>query len=43
MMPIGSIGQRSNPGAYTIRRSVLQPSPNAVCIIRGNGMRTGDC
>ncbi|MBX9465451.1 MAG: hypothetical protein KL840_21190 [Aquamicrobium sp.] len=43
MMPTGSIGQRSNPGAYTIRRSVLQPSPNAVCIIRGNGMRTGDC
>ena len=43
MMPTGSIGQRSNPGEYTIRRSVLQPSPNAVCIIRGNGMRTGDC
>ncbi len=43
MMPTGSIGQRSNPGAYTIRRSVLQPSPNAVCILRDNGMRTGDC
>jgi hypothetical protein len=43
MMATGSIGQRANPGAYTIRRSVLQPSPNAVCIIRDNGMRTGDC
>lgn len=30
-------------GSYTVRRSVLQPSPNSVCIIRGNGMRTGDC
>jgi len=43
MMATGSIGQRSNPGAYTIRRSVLQPSPNAVCILRDNGMSTGDC
>lgn len=43
MMATGSIGQRANPGAYTIRRSVLQHSPNSVCIIRHNGMRTGDC
>lgn len=28
---------------YTIRRSVLQKSPTAVCIIRGDGVRTGDC
>lgn len=43
MMATGTIGQRSAPGSYTVRRSVLQPSPTSVCIIRGNGMRTGDC
>lgn len=42
MMATGSIGQRSS-GSYVVRRSVLQPSPNSVCIIRDNGMRTGDC
>ena len=42
MMATGTVGSRSS-GAYTIRRSVLQPSPNSVCIIRQNGMRTGDC
>jgi len=29
--------------AYTMRRSVLQNSPNAVCIIHANGTQTGDC
>jgi hypothetical protein len=28
---------------YTIRRSVLQPSPSAVCIIASDGTRSGDC
>ncbi len=42
-MSTGSIGNRGNSGAYTIRRSVLQPTPNSVCVIRANGMRTGDC
>lgn len=28
---------------YTIRRSVLQDSPNSICIIRSNGTRSGDC
>lgn len=41
-MPTGTVGQRST-GSYTVRRSVLQPSPSSVCIIRNNGMRTGDC
>jgi hypothetical protein len=36
----GSIGYR---GTYTERRSVLQASPQSVCIIRDNGMRSGDC
>jgi hypothetical protein len=36
----GSIGR---PGTYTERRSVLQPSPQSVCIIRDNGTRFGDC
>lgn len=28
---------------YTMRRSVLQTSPSAVCIIHASGARTGDC
>jgi hypothetical protein len=36
----GSIGYR---GLYTERRSILQPSPHSVCVIRDNGIRTGDC
>ncbi|MGC4026682.1 MAG: hypothetical protein QM744_16995 [Mesorhizobium sp.] len=39
-MQVGSIDQGST---YTIRRSVLQPSPDAVCIIRQDGSRTGAC
>lgn len=40
MMTTGSI----RPGdSYTIRRSVLQPSPNATCIIRRDGSRAGQC
>lgn len=41
-MATGTIGSRTS-GTYTVRRSVLQPSPSSVCIIRSNGMRTGDC
>ena len=41
-MATGSIGQRKDV-SYTIRRSVLQGSPDAVCIIHPNGMSTGDC
>lgn len=41
-MATGTIGPRSG-GTYTVRRSVLQPTPSSVCIIRSNGMRTGDC
>jgi hypothetical protein len=39
-MSTGSIGQGTR---YTIRKSVLQSAPNAICIIRDNGMRSGDC
>lgn len=42
MMATGTVGQRG-ASSYTIRRSVLQPTPASVCIIRDNGMRTGDC
>ena len=44
-MATGSIGPAggASGGSYTIRRSVLQSSPNAICIIRKNGARTGDC
>ena len=40
LMSTGSIGGTTS---YTIRRSVLQSSPDAVCIIRGDGARSGDC
>ncbi|NMG41162.1 hypothetical protein GRZ55_18120 [Chelativorans sp. ZYF759] len=36
-------GATRQGGTYTERRSVLQASPNSVCIIRDNGMRSGDC
>lgn len=38
----GFTSQRAG-SSYTVRRSVLQPTPASVCIIRSNGMRTGDC
>ena len=40
MTATGSTGQGSG---YTIRRSVLQASPDSVCIIGSNGLRSGDC
>ncbi|WP_353644590.1 hypothetical protein [Mesorhizobium sp. WSM2239] len=40
LMSTGSIGGTTS---YTIRRSVLQSSPDAVCIIRSDGVRSGDC
>lgn len=39
----GSIGSAGAPGSYIIRRSVLQSSPGAVCIIRSDGTRSGEC
>ena len=36
----GSIGYK---GTYVMRRSVLQSSPDAVCILRDNGTRSGAC
>ncbi len=43
-MSTGSINPAGRGGgSYTIRRSVLQSSPQSVCIIRKNGLRTGDC
>ena len=35
-------GSIAPSGSYTIRRSVLQKS-GAVCIIRADGQRSGDC
>lgn len=40
MTSTGSIGSSSS---YTVRRSVLQPSPDSVCIIRADGRRSGEC
>ena len=40
----GSIPQRSrHTTIYTVRKSILQDSPDAVCIIGSNGSKTGDC
>ena len=36
----GSIGHRDT---YTLRRSVLQPMPSSVCVIRNDGTRSGEC
>ncbi|KGF69969.1 membrane protein [Hoeflea sp. BAL378] len=39
----GSIPNRSGHTIYTVRKSILQDSPGALCIIQSNGMKTGDC
>jgi len=39
-MSTGSVG---TDRSYTIRRSVLQTSPDSICIIRADGTRSGDC
>ncbi|UUP17119.1 hypothetical protein [Nitratireductor thuwali] len=38
----GSLPQRRGE-TITLRRSVLQPTASAVCVIRANGVRTGAC
>ncbi|MCY0148661.1 hypothetical protein OEG84_13365 [Hoeflea sp. G2-23] len=39
----GSIPQRSKGTYYTVRKSILQDIPGAVCIIRTDGRTSGDC
>jgi len=39
-MTTGSVRSRDS---YTIRRSVLQASPDSICVIRASGARSGDC
>lgn len=41
-MSTGSI-PRTTGTSYVLRRSVLQDSPSAVCVIRSNGARSGSC
>lgn len=38
-----STGTARSGNGYTVRRSVLQPHPRSVCIIRDSGARSGDC
>jgi hypothetical protein len=38
-----STGTARASSGYTLRRSVLQPHPGSVCIIRDNGIRSGEC
>jgi hypothetical protein len=40
---IGSTGSIGHRDTYTLRRSVLQPLPSSICVIRDNGKRSGDC
>jgi len=40
MTSTGSIGHRDT---YTLRRSVLQPFPSSICVIRNDGSRSGEC
>ncbi len=40
MTATGSVSHRDT---YTVRRSVLQPQPDSVCIIRSDGKSSGDC
>lgn len=39
----GSIPKRQTRNVYTVRKSILQDNPEALCIIRSNGVKTGDC
>ncbi|CAN0655270.1 hypothetical protein R2G56_18960 [Nitratireductor aquimarinus] len=41
--PITTSSTKRQDRSYTIRRSVLQPSRNATCIIHQDGRRSGDC
>lgn len=41
MMSTGSVPQRSEGKRYTVRRSVLQEMPGAVCIVGENGNTNG--
>lgn len=40
---ITTSGIRGNSNRYIIRRSVLQDSPNDICIIREDGSASGKC
>lgn len=42
-MTTGSIGPRSPARIFTIRRSITQPMPDAICIIDADGHRKGAC
>ncbi|MDF1608020.1 hypothetical protein PZ897_07525 [Hoeflea sp. YIM 152468] len=39
----GSIPQDLKTKSYTVRKSILQDDPGALCIIRNDGRNTGDC
>ncbi len=40
-MTTGSIPDSGEAKRYTVRRSVLQPTPGAVCIVDANGSQSG--
>ena len=42
-LDLTTTGSIRSGGTFTIRKSVLQSSPTSVCIIRENGLRSGDC
>ncbi|MDR7224820.1 hypothetical protein [Aminobacter aminovorans] len=36
-------GSVNRNASYTLRRSVLQDTPQSVCVIKDNGQRSGQC
>lgn len=43
MLDYSTTSSVRTPERFTIRKSVLQASPDAVCVIRQDGTRIGDC
>jgi len=41
-MATGSI-KKTEPTTYTVRRSILQASPDSVCVLKSDGTTNGDC
>ena len=41
MISTGSINRNVDKKSYSIRRSVLQPTPGSVCIVEGYGNESG--
>lgn len=43
LLDYGTTSSVRTPERFVVRKSVLQASPDAVCVIRQDGSRSGDC